>query len=66
MYIVGKTEYGDTVYWGYGNWRESIADAESFGTMGGHFKMGELEATYVDTYNPSTYRGVRIVSIHAL
>ena len=39
MYIVGKTEDGDTLYWGNGRWHESIEDAESFGVMRGHFKI---------------------------
>ena len=63
MYIVGKTEDGDTLYWGNGRWHESIEDAESFGVMRGHFKMGELEAYYIDDYERYNYRGKRIVSI---
>ena len=63
MYIAGKTEYGDTVFWGHGRWHDSIADAESFGTMSGYFKIGMLESEYIDSPEQYNYRGVRIVSI---
>lgn len=66
MYIVAKTEDNETLYWGYGRWHESISDAESFGTFGGHFKMGELESMYVDDPERYNYHGTRIVSIREL
>jgi len=66
MYIVAKTEDGDTLYWGYGRWHESIVDAESFGVMSGHFKMGMLEVDYIDDPENYNYYGSRIVSIRAL
>ncbi len=66
MYIAAKTEDGDVIYWGYGAWRESIYDAESFGALSGAFKMGELEAEYVDTSTPRTYKGARILYIREL
>ena len=66
MYIVAKTEDGDTLYWGYGRWHEYLSEAESFGTFGGHFKMGELEANYIDDPDNYNYRGSRIISIREL
>ncbi len=66
MYIVAKTEDGDILYWGYGGWSEDFSDAESFGTMSGHFKMGELEVDYIDDPDNYNYYGSRIISIRAL
>ena len=66
MYIVANTEDGDTLFWSYTHWTEDFSDAESFGLMSGHFKIGELEVDYIDDSDNYNYHGSRITSIRAL
>ena len=66
MFIVGKTEEGDVVYWNGDNWSYDMEDAESYGAFRGNFKLGELEVEYLDDYDPKLFRGMRIVAIRGI
>ncbi|MBO5328540.1 MAG: hypothetical protein J6B04_05135 [Clostridia bacterium] len=65
MYILAKTEYGDTLYWDGCEWREDPCYAERYGAMEGSWVKGTLQADYTE-YNPRTYRGIRITYIYSI
>ena len=39
-YIVGKTEYGDTLFWSGIDWEVSIGYAQQYGALEGSFEVG--------------------------
>ena len=60
MYIAARTTDGDILYWDGADWVEEAYEAMEYGTMGGHFKMGELEVDYVDDKRPAGPYDARI------
>lgn len=64
MYIAAKTADGETIYWTGVRWSDDISDAESYGSMSGHFEMGKLEVEYVE--EERTFNGSRITRIFDL
>ena len=63
MYIAGRTEEDEVVFWNGYTWTYDSSEASEYGSFLGSFEKGQLEANYLEEPR-RTWNGLYIVRIY--